>query len=247
MDALIQARMSSNRLPGKVLLPLAGKPVIEWVVERCRASSIIDRVVVLTSTDPSDDVLESWCLEKDVACYRGDLDDVLSRYYNAVKQFNSDVFFRITADCPLIDPDVLTAVGIGFLSGEYDYYGLQGGFPDGLDCVAIRFNALEKAYLEATFPSEREHVGPYIEKHPELFKLGGLQLFDKLESHRWTLDEPEDYEFLNTLIGAAKESGELLNTVGFLRTLRRNPQLLEMNSHIIRNEGYAKSLAADGE
>ena len=247
MDALIQARMSSSRLPGKVLLPLAGRPVIQWVVDRCASSSMVDRVLVLTSTDDSDDILEKWCNEYGTPCFRGELTDVLARYYHAAKHFTSETFFRITADCPLIDPDVLTAVGIGFQAGEYDYYALRGGFPDGLDCVAIRFDTLEKAYFEASLPSEREHVGPYIEKHPDLFKLGGLQLFNGLASQRWTLDEPEDYEFLKFLIQKTQEHGEDLTTLGFLRTLSRNQQLSKINGHIVRNEGYTMSLATDGE
>ena len=132
MKALIQARMSSKRLPGKVLMDLHGKPVLQWVVERCSLARFVDEVAVVTSKDSSDDSIEAWCHSRGIFVFRGDLDDVLLRYAEAAKVLGCENFFRITADCPLIDPIVIDAVGLGFLAGHFDYFSLTGEFPDGL-------------------------------------------------------------------------------------------------------------------
>ena len=243
---IIQARMSSRRLPNKVLLPLAGEPVLAHVVKRTRACPLIDEVWVATSTDPSDDAIEEWARGFGVNYCRGSLNDVLDRYVQTARFAEADAVARITADCPALDPQILTEVARGFISGSYDLYGLSGEFPDGLDCSVFSTKALERAWAEAKLPSEREHVGPYIEKHPELFKLGGLNKFDGmgLGHHRWTLDEPEDYELLERIFIALSP----LDTFGYndtLRILAQNRSWESINAHIGRNEGYARSLALE--
>ena len=160
--AIIQARMSSTRLPGKVLMPLAGQPVLGHVVERIRACQTIADVVVATSSDATDDDIEAWCKSVGVSCYRGSLNDVLDRYYQAGLLHAADAVVRITADCPAIDPTIVDEVVHGYLAGGYEFYGLAGEFPDGLDCTVFAFSALARAWREAALPSEREHVGPYI-------------------------------------------------------------------------------------
>jgi len=187
--AIIQARMSSSRLPGKVLLPLAGRPVLDHVVRRTRTCQAVDEVWVATSTDASDDVIAQWCTEHRVPVYRGSLNDVLDRYYQAATLAQADAVVRITADCPALDPQIVEEVVEGFKAGGYEFYGLAGEFPDGLDCTVFAMTALARAWREATLPSEREHVGPYIEKNPQWFKSGGLKRFSGLSHHRWTLDE----------------------------------------------------------
>jgi spore coat polysaccharide biosynthesis protein SpsF len=243
--AVIQARMSSSRLPGKVLMPLAGKLVLEHVVNRIKACKTISQVVVATSTDQTDDAIQSWCDKTSVSCYRGSLEDVLDRYYQSAKIYQTDAVVRITADCPVIDPTIVDEVVKEFLAGGYEYYGLSGEFPDGLDCTVFAFSALERAWREAKLPSEREHVGPYIENHPELFKSGGLNKFTGLSHHRWTLDEPRDYDFLQAVFAALyrEESPFLASEV--LTLLENKPELMDFNSDIIRNEGYLKSLMED--
>ena len=243
--AIIQARMSSTRLPGKVLLPLAGKPVLGHVVDRVRACGTIPRVLVATSVDPADDAIETWCRDYGVECYRGSLDDVLDRYYQSARGCRADAVLRITADCPAIDPTIIDEVVHGFVAGGYDCYGLSGEFPDGLDCTVFSFTALERAWKEAKLPSQREHVGPYIEKQPDLFKNGGLQKFTGLSHHRWTLDEPRDYEFLQAVFTKLNRSGAPFLASDVLSLLEKEPELMGINNDIIRNEGYLKSLAAD--
>jgi len=244
--AIIQARMSSTRLPGKVLMPLAGKPVLAHVVGRIEHCQSIHQVVVATSEDAGDDAIEHWCQERGVACYRGSLHDVLDRYYQAARLHSADAIVRITADCPAIDPTIVDEVVRGFVAGGFEFYGLAGEFPDGLDCTVFSFGAIERAWKEATLPSEREHVGPYIEKQPALFKSGGLVKFTGLSHHRWTLDEPRDHEFPQAVFSRLYQEGSppfLASDV--LALLAAEPQLMGINSSIVRNEGYLKSLQSD--
>ena len=243
--SVIQARMGSTRLPGKVLMPLAGKPALEHVVTRIKACKAISVVIVATSTDQADDAIQAWCEKQDVSCYRGSLNDVLDRYYQAARNVQADVVVRITADCPAIDPTIVDEVIAGYLGGGYDYYGLSGEFPDGLDCTVFKFSALERAWCDARLTSEREHVGPYIENHPELFKNGGLKKFTGLSHHRWTLDEPRDYEFLQVVFSRLYREGSPFLASDVLSLLDKEPELLKINNDIIRNEGYLKSLIED--
>jgi len=243
--AIIQARMSSSRLPGKVLLPLAGKPVLAHVVQRTHACRNVDLVVVATSTDPSDDAINTWCQENKVLCFRGSLHDVLDRYYQAAKLHEAQAIVRITADCPALDTQTVDEVIEGFLDGGFAFYGLSGEFPDGLDCTVFSFQAIEKAWHEAKLASEREHVGPYIEKNPQLFKGGGLSKYHGLSHMRWTLDEPRDYDFLKEVFNQLDNQKTLFTVEDVLRLLTAQPELQELNQSIVRNEGYIKSLAAE--
>jgi spore coat polysaccharide biosynthesis protein SpsF len=243
--SIIQARMSSTRLPGKVLMPLAGRPVLNHVIDRVRACKTIDELVVATSTDPSDDAIEAWCHTAAVPCYRGSLHDVLDRYYQAGLLYDADAVVRVTADCPALDPTIVDEVVQGFVGGGYEFYGLAGEFPDGLDCTVFAFSALARAWREARLPSEREHVGPYIENHPELFKSGGLKKFTGLSHHRWTLDEPRDYEFLQAVFPRLHREDSPFLAFELLELLDKEPELMQLNGNIVRNEGYLKSLLED--
>lgn len=241
--AIVQARMSSTRLPGKVLMSLAGKPVLQHVVGRLGHCTTISRVVVATSTDTSDDAIANWCRAQSVDHYRGSLNDVLDRYYKCAVQFGADVIVRITADCPAIDPTIVDEVVSNFVAGDFQFYGLHGEFPDGLDCTAFSFAAIARAWKEAKLPSEREHVGPYIETHPELFKGGGLAKFKGLAHCRWTLDEPRDYVFLQKVFDALDVQKVPFLAQDVLNLLERHPELADINGDIVRNAGYLKSLA----
>ena len=245
--AIIQARMGSTRLPGKVLMNLAGKPVLQHVVNRIENCKTVQQVVVATSIDQSDNPIENWCVTNGIDCYRGSLHDVLDRYYQAAKQHRADAIVRITADCPAIDPTIVDEVVEAFVRGGYDFYGLTGEFPDGLDCTVFAFSAIEQAWKDAKLPSEREHVGPYIEKHPELFKSGGLKKFVGLAHHRWTLDEPRDLMLLEAIFGRLYQDGHHFLAKDVLELIEKEPELLNINSNIIRNEGYLKSLQKDKE
>ncbi len=243
--AIVQARMGSTRLPEKVLLPLAGKPVLGHVIERLGFCSTLDGVVVATTVEDGDDAVVEFCESLDIPVFRGSEDDVLDRYHRAAAEFKADPVVRITADCPAIDPAVVDAVVDGFRDGEYDMYGLTGEFPDGLDCTVFSAAALEKAWREARLASEREHVGPYIQNHPDLFRVGGLELFFGLGGERWTLDEPEDYELLSRVFDRLYKPRDPFTTADVLALLDGEPELRAINQNVTRNEGYLRSLEED--
>jgi spore coat polysaccharide biosynthesis protein SpsF len=244
--AIIQARMSSSRLPGKVLLPLADIPVLSHIIIRLQNCKTIKKVLVATSADSSDDSISEHCAIMGIECYRGSLLDVLDRYYQCAKQFNATSVVRITADCPTIDSVIVDAVVTGFLAGNYDYYSHGGEFPDGLDCEVISFPALEKAWRYAILPSEREHVCPYIHTtHKSDFKTGFLELFKGLQHMRWTLDEPSDYELLKKIFNALHKPNKIFLTNDILTILKKHPEWLSINGDIARNSGYKKSLEHD--
>lgn len=245
---IVQARMSSTRLPGKVLLPLAGREVLAHVLDRLDFCKTLDEVVVATSSDASDDVLAQWCRARGVPVFRGSLQDVLDRYYQCAIENKATAVVRITADCPALDPTLVDEVVRGFHAGRYDLFYLGGEFPDGLDCQVFSLSALERARSEAVLGSEREHVGPYICNHPEFFHLGSLEKFKGLAHHRWTLDEPRDLAFLESVFDRLQRpDGQPFCTQDLLDLLAREPGLLQTNKGIVRNEGLIKSLANDGD
>ena len=243
--AIIQARMSSSRLPGKVLMPLVNKPVLAHVVERLSYCKMVEKIVVATTNEDSDDPVVDYCVDNNINYYRGNLEDVLDRYYQAAKIYHADPIVRITADCPVIDPVVVDAVITGYLSGDFDSYGLGGEFPDGLDCTVFSFAAIERAWKEAKLKSEREHVGPYIESNSHLFKNGILEIFKGLDNQRWTLDEPDDYKLLSKIFNELYRPDLPFLTHEILQLIKSNPDLSTINTKIVRNEGYLKSLEED--
>jgi len=243
--AIIQARMSSTRLPGKVLLPLSDKPVLEHVIQRVRNCKLVDKVVVATTVHDSDDIIEDWCKKNNFEYYRGSLEDVLDRFYKVASQFKAENILRITADCPVIDSGIIDEVIEKYHEGNFDFYGLSGEFPDGLDCTMFSFKALEITWKNSKLQSEREHVGPYMVNHPELFAIGGYEKFKNLGHLRLTLDDPRDYQLLSTIFKKLYDIDNFFNHEMIINLLNESPELLKINSEIIRNEGYAKSILND--
>ena len=243
--AIIQARTGATRLPGKIFLPLGGKPVIRWVIDRIKKCNEINDILLATTTNEGDDALEDLCVKSDIAFFRGSEDDVLGRYYFAAKSIGldeNDIVVRITGDCPLIDPKLCDDIVSSLINGDADYASniVTCTFPDGLDCEAMKFSALEKSWREAELKYEREHVTQYILRHPEIFKVKNYFYPVDLSYMRWTLDEPRDYEFIKTVIdGIGKDDFDMKDVLDFIE---KNPRLLEINSSITRNEGLIKSI-----
>jgi spore coat polysaccharide biosynthesis protein SpsF len=203
--AILQARMSSTRLPGKVMKPLAGRPMVERQLERVSRCQALSRIIVATSTDASDDPLAAHLAGLGVDVFRGSLTDVLSRYMGAARAFGvTGQVVRLTADCPLADPGVIddcvrlhARLGVDYVSN-----GRQPTYPHGLDVEAFNLSALEAADREADDPYEREHVTPFIYRRPERFTMAALTQ-DIDESHlRWTVDTPEDCDFVERVYAA---------------------------------------------
>jgi spore coat polysaccharide biosynthesis protein SpsF len=202
---ILQARTSSTRLPGKVLLDLVGAPMLERQIERVRRGKRIGTLAVATSTDPSDDPLAALCARLGVACHRGPLDDVLARYQGAAEAFGpADHIVRLTGDCPLADPEVIDAVIARHLEGGADYTSntLKLTVPKGQDVEAFRAEHLAAAAREAIDPYEREHVTPFLYRHPERFGLANLERDPPLGDLRWTVDTPEDFAFVQKVYAA---------------------------------------------
>jgi spore coat polysaccharide biosynthesis protein SpsF len=198
--AILQARMSSSRLPGKVMAPVLGEPMIGRQVERLRRARRIDKLVVATSTDPSDDPLAAYCGSLDLAVFRGSLDDVLDRFGGVLAAHpQAKAVVRLTADCPLADPDLIDRVIAHHHEAGADYTSNTLGsrsFPHGLDTEVIRPAVLAEAARNATDPYEREHVTPYIYRRPQTYRLAGVARHESLGLLRWTVDFPEDLAFV---------------------------------------------------
>lgn len=248
--ALIQARFDSTRLPGKVLKNLGGKSVLQWVIDAARAIPGVDDVVVATSDQPNDDPIAEFCKSCSCNIYRGEKEDVLTRMAGAARESKADIIFRITADCPFLDPAICGTLLQMLLIGKHDYVSNCdiSSWPDGLDCEVMTAKTLFEAEKNAKLPSEREHVTPYIRSRQHEFSCQFLRApILGLDEHRWTLDDQNDYTFLSAI---AEKIVDLnlaspLNYTHILKILSDHPFLLEREDKAVRNEGYAKSLSSD--
>ncbi len=246
--AILQARVTSTRLPNKVLAPILGQPMLARQIERLRRATTLDKLVVATSDDASDDPLAALCASIGVPCHRGSLNDVLARFQGACAAFGpADHIVRLTGDCPLADPAVIDAVVRHHLASGADYTAnaIQPTWPDGLDVEVMRAPVLQRAFDEARLPSEREHVTPYIHKHPEWFRVEHVKGDRDLSTLRWTVDEPADMAFVTAVYVALYPKNPAFDTAAILALIEQRPELAELNGQFLRNEGYAKSLAAD--
>jgi spore coat polysaccharide biosynthesis protein SpsF len=247
--AILQARVSSTRLPNKVLLPLMGRQMLARQIERVMRSNCIDHLVVATSEESSDDAIETLCDSMNISCFRGSLDDVLDRYYQAAIGENPDHVVRLTGDCPLADPEVIDDVIQMHLSNQNDYTSncIHPTFPDGLDVEVISYDALKQAWSNAELKSQREHVTSYIYQHPDQFKSSNYNHSGENLSHlRWTVDEASDYELVTEIYQRLYSEKPEFNMNDVLELLNKYPTLKTINTYIGRNEGYQKSLLDDG-
>jgi len=242
---ILQARASSSRLPGKVLKPILGRPMLLHQLDRVRRARSLDALVVATSTDPSDDPIETLCASAGVACFRGSLDDVLDRFYQTAIAYRPRTIVRLTGDCPLTDPTLIDRVVEFFGTDDFDIAGTANTFPDGLDVEVVRFDILERAWKEATRPSDREHVTLMVHRQPERFRVGRYPSETDLSHMRWTVDEPQDFELVRRIYEALYPRNPAFTTPDILELLAAQPELLQVNQGIRRNEGLERSLAAD--
>ncbi len=244
---IIQARTGSTRLPGKVMLPLAGKTAIQHVIDRTKLIPGISKVIVATTTSPTDDPLVQFCKSMDVPVFRGSEDDVLDRYYQAALLHQADVVVRITGDCPLIDPIESGKVIGKFFEMGADYVSNTNPpmLPDGLDTEIFSIEALIKAWNNAKKKSEREHATLYIYSNPQEFKIGSVLYQDDFSQYRLTLDGMTDYIFLKKLFSTLEEKGQFGYLREVLLILNSNPKFLKINRNIQRNEGLLSSLRED--
>ncbi len=233
ITAMVQARMGSTRLRGKVLKEVGGESALGRVVRRLRRAELIDEIVIATSTSESDDPILCEARRLGVLSFRGDELDVLDRYYQAARAFQPDVVVRITSDCPLIDAEVTDRTIAAFLRERVDYASnaLDRTYPRGLDTEVMTAEALGMAWRKAKLPYEREHVTPFLYEHPELFKLLPVTNDVDYSAHRWTLDTREDLEFIRAVY-ARFDNRDDFSWREVLEVLEREPGLVEVNRHV---------------
>jgi glutamate-1-semialdehyde 2,1-aminomutase len=245
--AILQARVSSSRLPQKVLKPILGIPMLARQIERVQRSRLIDKLLVATSSDPSDDSIEELCHVLKVTCFRGSLDDVLDRLYQAAFPYQPDHVVRLTGDCPLADPDLIDRIIGIHQNGLFDYTSntITATYPDGLDVEVIRFACLEEAWKEADLPSHREHVTPFIYQQPQRFKLGYDKNDHDLSHLRWTVDESVDFELVAKIYEVLYPKKPDFTTADALKLIQEQPYLQTYNTYYHRNAGIQTALQAD--
>lgn len=247
--AVLQARVSSTRLPGKVLKPILGSPMLWRQLERLEIVKQIDKLIVATSDMADDRQLVELCKDKGVDCFCGSLDDVLDRIYRAAKPYHPDHVVRLTGDCPLTEPTVIDEAIAFHLEGAFDYSGngVEPTFPDGLDVEVMKSAALETAWKEATLASQREHVTPFLWQQPQRFRIGHFKSEIDMSHLRWTVDQAEDLEFVREVYEALYPVNPRFTLKDVLALLDRAPELSRICNGIDRNEGWKKSLAKESK
>lgn len=235
---IVQARMTSTRLPGKILKEVLGKPLLEYQVERLRRVRNADKIVIATTTNNTDEPVVSLGGRLAVPVYRGPENDVLARYHGAARAYGAGLVVRVTSDCPLIDPGVIDRV-IGFYhehKDAYDYVSntLQRTYPTGMDTEVFPFTVLDEAYREALDAAEREHVTPFIYRRPERYRIGQVIAYNDTSRHRWTVDTPEDFELVRRIIEVIYPENPAFSLYDVLNLIDRNPSWTEINAHIVQ-------------
>lgn len=234
VTAILQGRLGSTRLPGKVLLPLAGKPVIVHVYERIKHCMNIEKIIIATTTNKRDEAIVRLFENLGVTIFRGSEEDPLDRFFRAATKYNLQHIVRIMADCPVVDPNVVDTVITYYIKGNYDFCYLGGEFPSGLDVTVFSYPTLKKAWENTGRLSDREHIIPYMQKHPELFRIGCCEIFKGLYHHRWVLDHESDYRLLIEIYNELYEPDKIFITKDILELFDRRPELAKLNSHILR-------------
>ena len=234
---IIQARMGSSRLPGKVLKDICGKPMLAWVVERVRLARTVEQVVVATTADIGDDLIAAYCQANQIECFRGDVFDVLDRYYQAARAYRAGVVVRVTADCPLIDPQLIDQAVKELLTRRLDFTAnrlpppFKRTYPIGLDVEVATMTALSEAWEKADQQHEREHVMPYLYSGPAVYNTSVLNAEADYGSQRWTVDTPEDLEFMRKLT-ALMDCRMDFSWRDVLALVEAHPELCEINADV---------------
>jgi spore coat polysaccharide biosynthesis protein SpsF len=228
--------MRSSRLPGKVLRPIVGKPMLQLLIERLRRARRVNQIVVATTDNPADDAIEQLARRLNIACFRGSEDDVLDRVLRAAQSVAADVIVEITGDCPLVDPEVVDRLVTVYLANDYDYVAnvLKRTYPDGLDAQVFATSVLAEVASLTQDPADREHVSLYIYEHAERYQLHNVEsgLPEQYRDLRLTLDTPEDFELIAGIYGELYPKNPAFTLNDVLRLLDRRPELLAVNAEV---------------
>jgi spore coat polysaccharide biosynthesis protein SpsF len=238
ITAVIQARMSSSRLPGKILKPLGDQVVLDWVLDAVEKSNTIDKIILATSTDPSDDLIQNYAEQRGVDCFRGSLTDVLGRFVGAVEEFapSTKAVVRITADCPLLDFEILDLVVQAWLNSQSTDYvstALIRWLPRGMDAEIVSFETLKKLDAVAR-DHHRVHVTSYAYSHPEEFSIFGVQTETDYSQFRVTLDTEEDYRLIQAVV--SNLNGKVPSLENIVDVLNQHPELVSINAEIMQKQ-----------
>ena len=245
--AILQARVSSSRLPRKVLKILKGKPMLLHQIERVAQSKRIDQLYVATSNLAEDDEIEDLCNQNGINCFRGSLSDVLDRYYQLSSILQPSHIVRLTGDCPLIDHKIIDNVIDFHIKGNYDYTSnaQPPTFPDGMDVEVMRYGVLKQAWSDAKLKSQREHVTLYIYQKMKNIKIGRYTSLIDYSNMRWTVDELNDFRFVERVYDELYDANHLFDMDSIIDLISNNPDIMKINQGINRNEGLKKSLKND--
>ena len=241
--AIIQARMGSTRLPGKVLKEVKAKPLLMYQIERVGVSKLLDKVIVATTNLPKDDVIADFCERNNIACFRGSENDVLTRYYECAKKYKADIIVRLTADCPLVDPLVIDSVISVFQNENGDYAANTippetARFPDGSDVEVFSMHALERAFIECRDPDDREHVTFYFWRSDNAFKVVQFTQDVDWSKYRFTVDYPEDFEVVEYTFKKLKRDGRFGNLAEIIDIIDAAPEIKAKNAMYHFGEGW---------
>lgn len=249
ISIVVQARMSSSRLPKKVLLPVLGESLLYRMVERLQQIKHKASIVIATSENSEDDVIEEFCQAKNITCFRGSLNNLLDRHYQVGVLTNADIVIKIPSDCPLIDPRIVDKVLDFYVEneGKYDFVSNlhPATYPDGNDVEIMTFEALKKAWQEATRPLELEHTTPYFWENPDKFRLANVTWETGLDysmSHRFTIDYYEDYLFIKRVFEELYPQNPAFSLEDILSLLEEKPEIYAINQHFAGVNWYRNHL-----
>lgn len=245
--AILQARITSQRLPSKVLMTILGRPMLELQIERILRCKKIDQLIVATSINQEDDPIDTLCKKMEISCFRGDLANVLDRFYQAARRYRPQHVVRLTGDCPLTDPMLIDELIEFYLARKCDYASncQEPTLPDGLDAEIFSFETLAQTWQEAKLPSHLEHVTQFMNSQPQRFTIASYKYHQDLSRYRWVVDEPEDLEFVRKIYEKLYPSNPEFGTQDIVALLKRNKKLVEINQRFKRNEGIQQSIEKD--
>lgn len=244
---ILQARMGSSRLPNKVLLRIKGKTLLELYINRVKQSRLIDKIVIATTRQSEDDVIEKIASKLDIACFRGSEHDLLDRYYQCAKKYHADIVVRITPDDPFVDYQVIDRAIQILKDNQVDFVTnhFEPTYPEGLDVEVYSIHAMEKSWKEAKLLSEREHVFPYIQNNQDKFKIINFRQEKNYSYLRWTIDYDCDYEMTKIIYDFLYDEMPMFLQEDILKLLEKHPEISKMNVHIKRKEGVNRTKAND--
>lgn len=240
ISAIIQARMGSTRLPKKTFIDLCGKPLLFHVVERLKYSRYINSIIVATTNLPQDDIIENWAKENCINFFRGSVQNVLNRYYEAAKKFDSDLIVRVTADDPFKDYRIIDHAIETLIENKLDFVCNNNPptYPEGLDVEVLTYNCLKKCYENAKSNSQKEHVTQYIHQNLDKFKIKNIISNKNYSNYRWTIDTSEDYVFVNKIYRILYKQDSIFLTEEIYDLLESNKEFLKINSKVQRSIQY---------